>query len=66
MNVRLNGEDRQLPAEMTLEGLVEHLELKGKPIAIELNREVIPRPRFSEVKVREGDRIEVVTFVGGG
>ena len=50
----------------TLAALVESLELDGRPIAIEVNRRVVPKSRFRETRLNEGDTLEVVTFVGGG
>jgi len=66
MQVSLNGEPRSLPEGATLEALVRELGLDRSPIAVELNREVVPRGRHGETRLREGDRLEIVTLVGGG
>jgi thiamine biosynthesis protein ThiS len=66
MMIRLNGEVRQICEGMTLEELVSELKLLGQPIAVELNREIVPKNRFGSTPLRDGDRLEIVTFVGGG
>lgn len=66
MRIRLNGQDRVVENGATLAALVESLELDGRPIAIEVNRRVVPKSRFRETRLNEGDTLEVVTFVGGG
>ncbi|MEQ8767412.1 MAG: sulfur carrier protein ThiS [Planctomycetota bacterium] len=66
MKVHVNGECREVPDGSCLEDLLEHLELRASRIAVELNREIVPRTRFSEQTLRDGDRLEIVTFVGGG
>lgn len=50
----------------TLADLVRELDLSGKPIAVERNREVVPKVRFHETSLHEGDRLEIVSLVGGG
>ncbi|MBA2502694.1 MAG: sulfur carrier protein ThiS [Pyrinomonadaceae bacterium] len=67
MYIEVNGEKREIPDETTLQQLVERiLAFAPERLAIELNREVAPRTRWSNTKLREGDRIEIVHFVGGG
>jgi len=67
MKLSLNGETRELPAEVrTVADLVEHLKLTGTPLAVEINREVIPRRRHDRVELNDGDAVEVVSLVGGG
>ncbi len=66
MRVVLNGEEREIPEGLTLMGLIEQLGLNPERIAIEWNREVIPRAQWASVRLREGDRVEIVHFVGGG
>lgn len=65
MLIRLNGEERELRDGLTVQELLHLLQLAGKPVAVELNREVLPKARY-ETRLRGGDRLEVVTFVGGG
>lgn len=65
MNIIINGESRALPAE-TLVALVEQLGMKSDRVAIELNREIVPRDQWAQTHLSEGDRLEIVHFVGGG
>ena len=66
MEVVLNGERRQVPDQMNLEGLLEHLQVKSERVAIEHNRRIVKREDWSKVQVQAGDELEVVHFVGGG
>ena len=66
VEVRINGKPRQIPAGLTVKGLIESLDLRPELIVVELNREILSRSRFAEVEVREGDAVELVHFVGGG
>lgn len=66
MQVVLNGEPREIPDNLSLEALVGHLQLKVERVAIERNREIIKRERWSEVQVAPGDELEIVHLVGGG
>jgi sulfur carrier protein len=64
--VTINGESREVPALLTLAALVEHLGLTEGPVAIERNREIVPRAEHTHVVVQAGDVLEIVHFVGGG
>ena len=66
MKITINGEERDFASLSTLSGLVEQLGMKPDRIAVELNRELIPRERWAETRLSEGDRLEIVHFVGGG
>jgi thiamine biosynthesis protein ThiS len=69
MKLHINGQDRTFPeatAPFALAALVEALGMKPDRVAIELNRNVIPRNRWAETSLSEGDRLELVHFVGGG
>jgi thiamine biosynthesis protein ThiS len=65
MNLIINGETGAYSAD-TLTALVEHLGMKPDRVAIELNREIVPRDQWSQTRLSEGDRLEIVHFVGGG
>jgi thiamine biosynthesis protein ThiS len=65
MNLTINGETQMCSAE-TLGALVEQLGMKPDRVAIELNREIVPRERWPQTPLRDGDRLEIVHFVGGG
>jgi sulfur carrier protein len=66
MTIWVNGEPRQIPEAMTLTALLASLELGGPGVAVEVNAEVVRRARHAEHRLAEGDRVEIVTFVGGG
>ncbi len=67
MFIEVNGERREVSDDITLHELIERiLAFAPERLAIELNREVAPRARWSDTKLREGDRVEIVHFVGGG
>jgi len=66
MTILLNGETREVAAGTTVAELLGELELLPKQVAIEVNLELVPRARHDEHVLRENDRLEVVTLVGGG
>jgi thiamine biosynthesis protein ThiS len=66
MKLILNGEDREFPAGLHLASLLEHLGMKADRVAVELNRDIVPRERWAATPLRDGDRLEIVHFVGGG
>ena len=67
MQLSINGQDHHdLPDELTVEGLLAHLGLPSKKVAVERNREVVPKSTFGEAELAEGDRIEIIHFIGGG
>jgi sulfur carrier protein len=69
MKLQINGEERSLaesPNPFTLAALIETLGMKSDRVAVELNRDVVPRNLWSETLLSDGDRLEVVHFVGGG
>ena len=66
MQVEINGETREVEERMTLKELVEHLSLAPERLAIELNHSVVRRADWPHTTLSEGDRLEIVHFVGGG
>lgn len=66
IEIQLNGELKSLPAESTVASLVEGLGLKPKFVAVERNEQLVPRAEHAECPLCAGDRIEIVTLVGGG
>ncbi len=62
----LNGKPRELPDELPLPALLEHLGVDRRLVAVAHNGEVIPRDRYEQVCVRGGDTVEIVRMVGGG
>ena len=66
MTIWVNGEARELPEGTTLAALLELLRIGGKGVAVEVNAEVVRRARHAEHRLSPQDRVEIVTFVGGG
>jgi len=66
MNVLINGENREVPESVNLKSLLELFSLPSQRVAVELNRSVIRRTDWDTVKLSEGDKIEIIHFVGGG
>ena len=62
----INGESAELPQAMTVAALLEARGLAGKRVAVERNGEIVPRSRFQETWLADGDRLEIVVAVGGG
>lgn len=66
MNITVNGESRSVEAETRLSQLLEMLELDGKRIAVEVNRDIVPRSEYGDFKLSDDDTIEIVNAIGGG
>lgn len=69
LTIVLNGQSRiftTLPASPRLEDLIHELGLKTDRVAVEINGEIVPRSSWAEAPVSDGDRLELVHFVGGG
>ena len=66
MDVRVNGERVSIAAGSTVADLLQHLSLDGRRVAVELNLQVVPRAEHPARHLSPGDRLEIVTFVGGG
>jgi sulfur carrier protein len=66
ITVQLNGEPCRIEGDTRLAALIERLNLKRGRIAVELNGEVVPKAEHDKVVLREGDRVEIINFVGGG
>lgn len=64
--VRVNGEDRRLPEGSTVASLLETMGLDASRVAVEIDGDICPRSSFSERRISGGEKIEVVSFVGGG
>jgi sulfur carrier protein len=62
----INGEERTFGDLPNLAALVEALGIKSDRVAVELNRDIVPRARWNDTPLKSGDRLEVVHFVGGG
>jgi sulfur carrier protein len=66
MHLFLNGDEKMFDGALSLAELIEQLGMKGDRIAVELNREIVARAQWPETKLNDGDRLEIVHFVGGG
>ncbi len=64
--VVVNGEDLNVPVGTTVSALLQKLDLPTQRVAVEHNRRVVPRGEHGAVTLNHGDRLEIVTFVGGG
>ena len=66
MHIRVNGESRQVHEEMNVTGLLQDLQLNVERVAVEINLEILDRRDFDARTLEEGDRIEIMSFIGGG
>ena len=66
IDVVINGQARSIEPGTTIASLIGELGLGGKPVAVERNREIVPKASHASTILVAGDRLEVVTFVGGG
>ena len=66
MRVRINGNEERVEASTTVADLVARYQLEPKQVAVEINRDLVPRKVFDSTILKEGDQIEIVTLVGGG
>jgi len=62
----VNGESRQFDNSVNVSSLLQEMELAGRRLAVERNGEIVPRSRFDEETLADGDRLEIVVAVGGG
>ena len=66
IKVRLNGKERDVGEGHTVRSLLESLELQPALVVVELNKEILARDAYGDTRVRDGDNLELVHFVGGG
>ena len=66
IDVVINGQQRAIAVGTTVAALIAELGLGDRPVAVEKNREVVPRAQHASTVIAAGDRLELVTFVGGG
>ena len=66
MKLIINGETRTFDSVTNVAELIDKLGIKGDRVAIELNREIVPRAQWHTAPVKDGDKLEIVHFVGGG
>jgi sulfur carrier protein len=66
MKLHINGEPHDFASPLSLSALLEQLGMKPDRVAIELNRGIVPREQWAQTSLDDGDRLEIVHFVGGG
>jgi sulfur carrier protein len=66
MQVRLNGELREIPEGISVTALLGHLGVKAQRVAVEVNETVVTKDRYETQRIGPGDSVEIVAFVGGG
>jgi len=66
MKVVINGENREIPENLTVAAMIEHLGMPLDRVALELNRDILPRARWKQTQVHPDDSFEIVHLVGGG
>lgn len=66
IRIRLNGDERTIPAGLNIDGLLAELQLDPARVAVELDRRLVRRPQWPDTPVLDGAALEIVTFVGGG
>ena len=66
MNISLNGDAKDIEEGIYLNQLIENMGLTGKRLAVEINREIIPKSQHAEYEIKQGDVIEIVHAIGGG
>ena len=66
MNVFINGETKEISGEVNLSELLKHFSLPQERIAVELNKEVVRKKDWENIRIKDADKIEIVHFVGGG
>lgn len=66
MNISVNGESHDVPEKCSAKSLVEILSMQNDKIAMEVNREIVPRSQYSDFTFNENDQVEIVRAIGGG
>ncbi len=66
MNINVNGESHNVPENCSAKALVEMLNMQNDKIAMEVNREIVPRSQYDVFTLNENDQIEIVRAIGGG
>lgn len=66
MQIEINGKLQQIGENSSVQSVLENMHLEDKRVAVEVNREIIPRAMHAEYKLAEGDKVEIIQAVGGG
>lgn len=66
MKIVINGEEEEVLEGLTVSALLDSLGIKKERVAVELNLDIVPKAKFAETALKDGDKLEIVSFVGGG
>jgi sulfur carrier protein len=66
MTITVNGEKRDVPDGLTVCGLLQHLDIQGEKVAVELNLDIVRKTAYDATLIKDGDSLEVVSFMAGG
>ena len=66
MQIILNGEKKDVPDDLTIIGLLKHLKIQPQRVAVELNLDIVKKDQYAATTIKNGDSLEVVSFMGGG
>ncbi len=66
ITIILNGKDKQIDSNSSIEQLLKNLNLENKRLAVEINQAIIPRSEFNSHRLKESDKVEIVQAIGGG
>jgi thiamine biosynthesis protein ThiS len=66
IEIQLNGQIHKLETSLSIEQLLNKLSINKKKVAVELNKSVVPKQKYSSIKIANQDVVEIVTFIGGG
>jgi len=66
MNIKINGEDKEIASGLSLAGLLEELQIRPARVVVERNRAIVARDAYESTQLADGDTLEIVHFVGGG
>ena len=66
MNIKINGEDKEIASGLSLAGLLEELQIRPARVVVERNRTIVARDAYGSTQLADGDTLEIVHFVGGG
>lgn len=66
IKIKVNGKEKELEEEITIKKLIDLLGLADRPLAVELNKEVVKKENHNSVRLKDGDTVEIIHFVGGG
>jgi thiamine biosynthesis protein ThiS len=66
MNLIINGQQKEMPDNLTVSALLEELRINPLGVAVELNLKIIPKTDYAKTQLKENDKLEIISFVGGG